>query len=134
MAQNGWSSAQRFLDEHVQRGARDLPGLQRREQRILVHHAAARQIEQIAGRLHRGEHLRIDDAVRLRRVGREQHQEIEPAHRLLEFVAARTSRSKPGTLRTAEDDAFHLHAERLALGCEIGGDRADAEDARRSCR
>ena len=66
---------QRLLREHVERGAGDLSRFQRLDQRRLVDHAAARDIDQIGGRLHGGEHLRADDAARLRRQRRQRHQD-----------------------------------------------------------
>src|SRR6266702_7725355 len=48
-------SGQRLGGENVERGAGDFPAFQRIHQSILVYHAAARQVDKIRARLHRGE-------------------------------------------------------------------------------
>src|SRR5260221_1700127 len=51
--------------EHVERGAGDFAVPERDQQRILVHHAAAREVYEEGGGLHRREDFRIDDVFRL---------------------------------------------------------------------
>ena len=95
---NGLLGRQRLLREHVERGAGDRAAVKRLDQSRLVDHAAARNIDQISGWLHRREHLLADDAARLRAQWRQRNQEIEFAGDLDEIVAA-TMRSKPSASR-----------------------------------
>src|SRR5216683_7073849 len=51
---------QGLLGEHVEGGAGDSLVLQRVQQRVLVHHAAAREVDEEARGLHRREDFRVD--------------------------------------------------------------------------
>src|SRR3984957_5128471 len=57
----GWLR-HRFFGETIQRRAGDAPFLQRREERVLIHDAAARGVEQVGIGLHQRQFLRTDKA------------------------------------------------------------------------
>jgi len=120
---------QRLLLEYVEARAAEMARLQRRDQRLLVHHRPAREIDQNAARLHRAEHARIDQMRRARRQRHQQNHEIgerrrlrqlHALHQLLEMRRAVTRVAHP-------DDA---HAERDAARRKLPRDRADADDHR----
>ena len=88
----------------------------------LVHHAAAREIDQVGGGLHGGEHVCADDAARLRRERRQQHEVVELRHRLDQLVARRPCGRSDGSARGAElmpttcmPSALHFGASASAI-------------------
>src|SRR6267143_6180254 len=120
---------QGLLGEHVERGARDFPVLQCVEERVLVHHAAAREVDEEGGGPHRREYFRVDDVFRLGSEGRKEHEIVVVLHRLRELLAAEHC-IEPFNLALRRGDAHHLHPQRLALRSELLRDRADAENSR----
>ena len=51
----------RLVVEHVESRAQDRAGLKRRDQRVLIHDAAARDVDDDALRAKRRQHIRVDD-------------------------------------------------------------------------
>ena len=72
----------RLVGEHVEAGGEDHPLLQGLDQRRLVHHGAARHVDQDAVRAERVEHLGIDQVAGRRAAGRDHEQHIGGARHL----------------------------------------------------
>src|SRR6266480_3215141 len=79
---------QRLLAEYVKRRAGDAFIVKRLDQRRLVDHATAREIDQITGRLHRSEYLGIDAVAGGRGERCQQDQKIEIADHLRKLFAS----------------------------------------------
>src|SRR5258706_6319697 len=55
---------QRFLVVDIERGACDFTGFKRGDERALLHDGAARSIDEVGGRFHRGQFIRPDKSAR----------------------------------------------------------------------
>ncbi len=120
----------RLLDEHVEGRARDLPGIERLPQRLLVDQPAARTIDDAHALLHRRDRSGIDDVLGLvgqRRVQRDEVGALEQ-FRKIDLLDSKIARALGRQERIVGD---HLHAQAVAA---VGHDRADiaaADDAER---
>ena len=72
---------QRLLVEDVERRARDLPGLQALDQRLVHDQLAARAVDDADALLHAGDRLRVDQALGLRRQPDVQREVVRAAGR-----------------------------------------------------
>ena len=101
------------------------------DQRVDIHHRAARRVDQARALLHAGERRRVDHVVRLRRLRHVQVTTSDDFEQLLE------RRHLP---RVAQRELHfdvvehHLHAERLRQHADLRADVPVADDARASCR
>jgi hypothetical protein len=76
-----------FLIEYVQSGAGNLAFLQGFDQRIFVDHAAARQIDEVGCRLHRGEDRGVYDLSSLGRIRGKHNEMVESGYGLYELLS-----------------------------------------------
>ena len=135
---------QRLDLEDVQRGAGEVAAAQRLDQRGLVHDRPAGDVDQLAARLHRGQHLGVHQVPGLLGQRGADHQVVGGRHHVVEGagpdaelgrggqrrvprVAADDVHPECGTAdrdRAADaaqaDHAHHLAAQRLALDLEPG--------------
>jgi hypothetical protein len=112
--------------EHVNRRTQQLAGLQRRCQRIDVHHRPARGIDQDAARLHGGDLLGAEHAVGGGQLGHMQGHDIGLAQQLLQIGGlARIAQRQLGD-HVVEDD---LHAQAFGQHRQLGADGAIAHNA-----
>ena len=111
----------RLFLEHVERGAGDMSGVERRLQRLLVDQPAAGAIDDARALLHLGDGFRGKDVLGLGRHRHMQGDEIGPRQKIVEFdlLDAKIQRPLGRQIRIVSDDA-HLQA----LGA-VGDDRAD---------
>ena len=89
----------RLLDEHVERGARDMAGVERCAQRCLVDQSATRAIDDADALLHRGERLGVDDVLGLLGERRVQRDEVGAPDQIVE---RRPSRRQAASARSGD--------------------------------
>ena len=121
----------RRLDrEHVEGGAGDMAGIERRPQRRLVDQPAARAIDDAHAAAHFLERLLVDDVPGLLGERRVQGDEIGAPEQLVELDLLDAEIGRPlGRQERIEGDHLHLQPVRA-----VGDDRADiaaADDAER---
>src|SRR5579885_2356717 len=119
----------RVLPPHVERGAGDGAVAQRCVERVLVHHRAARNVDEIRARLHQREPARVDEPRGLRAERGAQRQRVAQRQHLVEPVE-RIDALDPGIGRTlaavgGEDAA----AEGGGAARHLAPDPAVADDA-----
>ena len=107
-------AGRRLLRHHVQRRPRQLPGVQRRRQRRLVHDRTARRIDQVGGRLHLTEGVGVEQAARLRQQRRVNRHVVGSTQQLREIdvLDAFADEDLERHVRIVGD---HLQAERPRL-------------------
>ncbi|MCY1420578.1 hypothetical protein D9M71_362050 [compost metagenome] len=114
--------AQRFLLVDVEAGGADLAVLQRLDQRRLVHHRAAGDVDQDGARLHQRQLAAADQVAGLRAERHHQHHEVGLAEQLVEAAVARAQFLLQRRL-AAVAAVQHLHVETEAPAA--GDGRAD---------
>src|SRR5262245_42227599 len=120
--------ARRLHLHDVDRRAGDALFHQRAMERLLVHHAAAREVHQIGGAPHKRELALSDHVVRLAVVGAVQRHEVGGAHELLEAdpPAAERGHWRGRDVRVMHDQR---HLERARPQRHARSDVAHADDA-----
>ena len=121
-------SVQGSCGEHVEARRRDLTGLERVVERLLVDDAAARRVDDDQVRPGAGELLGADQADRLRGLGQVHRQEVRLGHQLLETDHPHPHLGRaPGLdVRVVGD---HVHAERGQPGGDEHADATEPDDA-----
>ena len=115
----------RFLGEHVEAGGIDGAVLERLDQRWLVHHRAARHVDEDAVRTKRPEHLGIDHVRRRRSARHDHHQRVDVARHVEQFRVILIAHA---CLRVAAV-IDHRHAEGLQPARDRLADAAHADHA-----
>ena len=116
----------RLLCEHVEAGAGELAGGQRRMQRRFVDNAAARGVDEIGRRLHPAQPGGVEHADRLRRFRAVDADEIGARQRGIEIAdrLGACGGNLRGRLERVVDQNVHLHRQ-----APLHGARADAAEA-----
>ena len=115
----------RFLGEHVEAGGIDGAVLERLDQRRLVHHRAARHVDEDAVRTKRLQHLGIDHVRRRRSARHDHHQRVDVARHVEQFRVILVAHA---WLRVAAV-IDHRHAEGLQPARDRLADAAHADHA-----
>ena len=121
---------QRLLLEDVERGARDLARRERRHQVVELRRHAAADVDEVAGALHAREPPAVHEALRLRRVGHGEDDEVGQRQQRVQRVGAVEFEHAGRGIAATGVDAHHVHAERGAEPGRLGADPAHAHDER----
>ncbi len=111
----------------IQPRTSDAARLKGRDQRRLVHHIAARDIDQMGMGLHRGQHIRPDQVMGLGPAGRGHHEDIDHGRQVGQAVDL-PGRKIDGLGRAVEEQHLHPEAEMTAPRDGLT-DPAHADDA-----
>src|SRR5258706_15389778 len=120
---------QRFLVVDIERGACDFTGFKRGDERALLHDGAARSIDQVGRRFHRGEFVRPDKSARAFAQDRVDRQEIGATEEFLLLDALYAQR-----IRVLDRQVFapgdYVHHERFSENGHLAAEFAEAENSK----
>jgi hypothetical protein len=115
-----------LLGEHVDGGARDPAGPDRRGQRLVIDRETARQVEQQAAGPHPGQLGGADQSVVLRPLVHVQRHDVRGRQQLRQrAAAARVAQREP----VGDIEIAHRHAQRLGQHGHLAPDAAVPDDA-----